>query len=221
MYRKLTGVAIGLALMCATPSLAAAAPGDSTAAQDAATNAALIAKANKKQIVRDAKAGGGLESMSAARSEAEATALAPYGTYPSRKGVILVTSDAFKGLIPTGHAGIIYSSGTIVESLSGGVTTGSNNWYSTKKQAYAVSVGTTSATQDATAANWSYNQRGKPYNWNYLNTGTRSAFYCSQLVWASFKDNFGVDLNTSAWLGAVHPMELVDTPKTYLIWRKA
>ena len=77
------------------------------------------------------------------------------------------------------------------------------------------------ALSSPTAANWSYNQRGKPYNWNYLNTGTRSAFYCSHLVWASFKDNFGVDLNTSAWLGAVHPMELVDTPKTYLIWRKA
>ena len=50
MYRKLTGVAIGLALMCATPSLAAAAPGDSTAAQDAATNAALIAKAERPAV---------------------------------------------------------------------------------------------------------------------------------------------------------------------------
>jgi hypothetical protein len=45
--------------------------------------------------------------MSAGANEAqssESAALAPYGSYPTRKGVILVTPDAFKGLIPTGHA---------------------------------------------------------------------------------------------------------------------
>lgn len=40
------------------------------------------------------------------------------GTYPTRYGVILVTADKYKGLIPTGHAGIIWTSSTIVESLS-------------------------------------------------------------------------------------------------------
>lgn len=64
-------------------------------------------------------------------------------------------------------------------------------------------------------------QAGQALHWNYLDTATRAKFYCSHLVWASFKDNFGIDLNTSAYLGAVHPMELVDTDKTYLIWRKA
>jgi uncharacterized protein YycO len=222
MYKKLAGVGLGLALMCATPSLAHAAPGDSASATDAATNAALIEKANKKAIVADSK--GGRVAMSAGANEAqssESAALAPYGSYPTRKGVILVTPDAFKGLIPTGHAAIIYSTGTVVESLSNGVVTGSNNWKTTKKQAYGVTVGSTSATQDSTAANWAYGKRGKPYNWNYLDTGTRAKFYCSHLVWASFKDNFGIDLNTSAWLGAIHPMELVDTPKTNLLWRKA
>jgi len=28
------------------------------------------------------------------------------GTYPRRKGVILVTKDKFKGIIPTGHAAL-------------------------------------------------------------------------------------------------------------------
>jgi uncharacterized protein YycO len=222
MYKKLAGVGLGLALMCATPALAHAAPGDAAGAQDAATNAALIEKANKKAIVADAK--GGRVAMSAGANETQASEsamLAPYGSYPTRKGVILVTPDAFKGLIPTGHAAIIYSTGTVVESLSNGVVTGSNNWNTTKKQAYGVTVGSTTATQDSTAANWAYGKRGKPYNWNYLDTGTRAKFYCSHLVWASFKDNFGIDLNTSAWLGAVHPMELVDTPKTNLLWRKA
>ena len=54
------------------------------------------------------------------------------GTYPTRYGVILVTADKYKGLIPTGHAGIIWTSSTIVESLSNGVTTGPNDWNTSK-----------------------------------------------------------------------------------------
>lgn len=209
MKKIAAGAALGVALSLAMPLAAQAAPVDTTAA-DSRTNAVLIERANRKPVQHDAKAGKGA-----------VTTMAAYGTYPTRKGVILATPDAFKGLIPTGHAAIIYASGTVVESLSGGVTTGSNNWRHTKKQAYGVSVSSTTAAQDATAANWSYARIGKPYNWNYLDTGTRAKFYCSQLVWASFKDNFGIDLNTSAWLNAVHPMELVDTDKTYLVWRKA
>lgn len=30
------------------------------------------------------------------------------GTYPTYKGTILVTSDKFKGLVPTGHAAIVF-----------------------------------------------------------------------------------------------------------------
>ena len=39
-------------------------------------------------------------------------------------------------------------------------------------------------------------------------------------MWAAFKDNFGVDLDTAAYAWAVHPMELVNSPKAYLIYRK-
>jgi uncharacterized protein YycO len=83
-----------------------------------------------------------------------------------------------------------------------------------------VTVSSTTTTQDSSAANWCFEKREKPYNWNYLDTSTRSKFYCSQLVWASFKDNFGIDLDTSSYFNAIHPMELVDTSKTALIYSK-
>lgn len=143
-----------------------------------------------------------------------------FGTYPTRKGVILVTPDKYKNLIPTGHAAIVYTSSTVVESIDTGVTTGANNWNSTKSGCYGVTVSGTTTAQDAQAADWCYSQRGKPYNWNYIDRWTRSSFYCSQLVYASFLDNFGIDLDTAAWLSAVHPMELVNSGNTYTVYEK-
>ena len=144
--------------------------------------------------------------------------LSAYGTYPTRKGVILVTPDKFKGIIPTGHAAIIYTSTTVVESLSGGVTTGPNDWNKTRSKCYGVTVSGTTTTQDSNAADWCYRQRGKSYNWNYLNVSTRSSFYCSQLVWAAFLDLYGIDLDTGSYGVAVHPMELVNTSRTSKIY---
>lgn len=143
-----------------------------------------------------------------------------YGTYPTRKGVILVTEDKYKGLLPTGHAGIIYTSTSIVESLSNGVTTGPNDWKTSKNTCYGVTVKSTTAAQDSAAANWCYKQIGKPYNYNYLNSSTRKSFYCSQLVYAAFLDNFGINLDTNSFLQAVHPIELVNTSQTSLIYQK-
>lgn len=146
--------------------------------------------------------------------------VASFGTYPTRKGVILVTSDKYKGLIPTGHAAIIYSSDTVVESIENGVTTGDSDWNQSKTECFGVTVYGTTTAEDSQAANWCYNQIGKPYNWNYPNRWTRDSFYCSQLVYASFLDNFGIDLDTAAWLSAVHPMELVNSSNTYTIYEK-
>lgn len=142
------------------------------------------------------------------------------GSYPTRKGVILQTDDAYKGLIPTGHAAIVYSSSKVVESISSGVVLGNNNWSSTKKTCYGLSVIGTSMENDAAAANWSYRQIGKPYNYNYLNRDRRDKFYCSQLVWAAYKDNFGIDLDTSEFGNAVHPVELRKSSRTYTIYQK-
>ena len=144
----------------------------------------------------------------------------PMGTYPTRKGVILVTGDYYKGIIPTGHAAIIYSSTRVVESLQNGVVTGDNNWNTVRDTCYGVTVKGTTTSQDASAANWCYNQIGKPYNWNYFDTKTRKKFYCSHLVWAAFKDNYGIDLDTSSFLGAIHPLELVSSNNTTKIYEK-
>ena len=142
------------------------------------------------------------------------------GTYPTRAGVILVTNDAYKNLIPTGHAAIVYSSNRVIEALAKGVTVGKNNWYTSKKTCFAVTVKGTTVAQDKAAAKWCYKQIGKDYNYNYLNVNTRKRFYCSQLVWAAFKDNYKIDLNTKAFGNAIHPTELILTSKTHTIYRK-
>ncbi|MBQ6376816.1 MAG: hypothetical protein IJJ52_04230 [Lachnospiraceae bacterium] len=140
------------------------------------------------------------------------------GSYPTRKGTILVTTDFYKGLIPTGHAAIVYSRNNVIESVSNGVVWGKNNWKSTKREFYGVTLRNTSGNQDAAAADWCRKQIGKRYNFNYFNTGTRQRFYCSQLVWAAFKDKYGINMNTAAFGNAVHPIELVTTNKTCTIY---
>lgn len=142
------------------------------------------------------------------------------GTYPTRKGVILVTEDKYLDVFPLGHAAIVYSSSYVVEALPKGVIMGANNWYSSKDTCYGVTVKGTTVAADGVVAEWCYRQIGKDYNYNFLDVDTRENFYCSQLVWAGFKDNCGIDLNTIAFLGAVHPMELVDTDETGTIYIK-
>ena len=146
----------------------------------------------------------------------------------NRKGVILVSRDpwvqsaAFTGKL--GHSGIVYSTTYVVESVSSGVSWGNNNWEKVRNAMTAVTTHNMSATQDANAAEWARNQIGKPYNWNFYNMGTRTSFYCSQLIWAAYKDKYGLDLNTSAYdagpLHAIAPTELISTPKTYTLYSK-
>lgn len=151
------------------------------------------------------------------------------GKYPTQAGRILVTSDCYKNLIPTGHAAIVLDKTYVVEAKSNGVVLGRNNWKSQKKQFWGVQVlqkkrgSVLSAAKQKKAASWCKKQRGKHYNFNYLNTKTRSRFYCSQLAWAAYKDNFKIDLNTLAFAGwysgwgyanPVHPLELVDSNYT-------
>lgn len=141
-------------------------------------------------------------------------------SYPIRKGVILITGDKYKNLIPSGHAAIIYSSSEVVESLENGVVLGKNNWNSSHGTVTGLSVNRTSAFQDAKAADWCYSQRGKPYNFNFFDKYTRSSFYCSQLVWAAYFDLHGVDLDTPAFGSAVYPGELAASSYTNTIYIK-
>lgn len=142
------------------------------------------------------------------------------GSYPTRKGVILVTDDKYKGIVPTGHAAIIYSASRVVESLENGVVTGANNWNTSKSTCYGVTVKGTTTSQDAAAADWCYNQLKKPYNWSWLDKDRRDAFYCSHLVYAAFIDKYDINIDTDAFLTAIHPSEIVDSSNTTIIYKK-
>lgn len=60
--------------------------------------------------------------------------------YPTTKDRILVTGDAYKNLIPTGHAAIVYSQNRVVEALSNGVVTGKNDWNKSKNTCWGLYV---------------------------------------------------------------------------------
>lgn len=171
----------------------------------------LIEEANQKEITIDTKA---------------PTTRASYGSYPTRKGVILVTDDAYKGVFEVGHAAIIYTGTSVVESNpDNGVEIGPNDWNKSKSQAYAVTVKGTTTAQDSTVANWCWNQRSKPYNWNFYRMDYRDKFYCSHLIRAGYLDLYNIDLDTSDFnvgsaMKAIHSMELVNTSQTSLIYRK-
>lgn len=175
----------------------------------------LITKEVRNQKIYQDKGVGIID-----KSERLAVSTASTGTYPTRYGVILVTEDKYKGLIPTGHAAIIWTSTTVVESLSNGVTTGPNDWNTSKNTCYGITVSGTTTAQDNAASNWCYKQIGKPYNYNYLDKNTRTKFYCSQLIYAAYLDNYNINIDTSAFVTAVHPMELVNSSNTYTIYIK-
>lgn len=217
----------------------AADPMAGATAKERAALAKEIAKANSRAIKRD----------KATLTSKGVKIQAAYGSKPTRKGTILVTSDAFKGLIPTGHAAMVYDKRRVIEAMTNGVVWGQNNWHlaRVKNQAFGVTATRTTVKQDAAAAKWAKKQLGKPYNYNYLKTWIRNKFYCSHLVWAAFKDKNRVNLNTSwgkvslpkkdkkhcvtifgrkicgvKWgtYNPIHPMELVNNSKVILLWRK-
>jgi uncharacterized protein YycO len=170
------------------------------------------------------------------------------GEYPTAKGKILVTTDwlAIKNIeiLPTGHAAIVenvryaWSSFPAMGSSANGLNLGydiegvqreANDWFVQTRHAtcFGLDVKQTSASQESAAVDWCANQTGKPYNFNFLNVDTRSSFYCSQLVWAAFKDLYGIDMNTMSIPVApgkiytpVHPLNLVDSNETALIYRQ-
>lgn len=169
----------------------------------------LVEEANQKEVTIDTKT---------------STTRVSY-VYPTRKGVILVTDDPYMGVFKVGHAAIIYSSTQVVEANPPGVEMGPNNWNKAKNQAYAVSVKTTTAAQDSAVADWCYNQLGKLYNKNFYRMDYRDKFYCSHLIRSGYLDKYNIDLDTPDFnlgegMKAIHPMELVNTSKTSLIYRK-
>ncbi|GFZ32937.1 hydrolase [Clostridium zeae] len=181
------------------------------------------ALANKK-VVNDPK----VSATKSLTSQTSSLTAISGGTYPTRKGVILVTDDKYSGIIPLGHGAIVYSASEVVEALNTGVVIGKNNWNTTRNSCAAGTVTSTTVDQDAAAAEWCKSKVGTPYNYDYYNMSTRSKFYCSQLVWASFKDNYGIDLNTDSYdistfgytiASAIHPTELLTNDKVVVTYR--
>lgn len=147
------------------------------------------------------------------------------GAYPTRKGVILVTS-AGKIANVVGHSAIVYSAGFIVESIESGVVVSRNNWKTKKAHMAAVTVRNTTIEQDKKVSDWCIKQKGKKYNFNYYNMNTTKVFYCSQLIWAGYKKLCNINLNTKAYdIGskkAIGPLEFVTktSSKIYPIYMK-
>jgi hypothetical protein len=146
------------------------------------------------------------------------------GAYPTTKGKILATADWFAYLIPTGHAALVIDQSSAYTSLAQGVTIEPNNWYERHATAFGLDVTSTNATQEAKATDWCAQHLGKPYNFLFVFPQRTDAFYCSSLVWQAYLNTCGVNLDTSAWsllgLNIVHPMELVDSPKTTVVYRQ-
>lgn len=139
--------------------------------------------------------------------------------HPTRKGVIFVTPDKAFGLIPTGHAAIVYDAHYVIEALAGGVSWGKNDWNNSHSSYTAVTVNITSIEQDERAVNWCENQIGKPYNINFERYRSRTSFYCSQLIWAAYLDLYGLDLVPYKKNNVIWPVALVESDQTRVIFR--
>lgn len=123
------------------------------------------------------------------QADKDSSGLTRAGTYPTRKGVILVTRDGKLDKL-VGHAGIVYNSSTTVEAfpksrapkntagkIIDGVSTYSNKWHLRYNKVYGVTTSGTTLSQDASVADYAYSYRNKPYNWTFTNTETTSKFY--------------------------------------------
>jgi uncharacterized protein YycO len=185
------------------------------AAVDKAYNAFNARSTTNKSVYNDVKASG---DYSTQRMD---NGLSAGGIYPIRKGAILVTSDSNILGVHMGHAGMVYDSKTTVEAKPGGVFTFPNTWNTQYTHVQGVSVRSTSVAQDVAAANYCYHQYGKAYNPYFYNTTTRDTFYCSQLVWAAYKDlySLNIDPNTSV-PSCIVPVDLPTEPTNSISYVK-
>lgn len=150
--------------------------------------------------------------------ESRAQAIVPAANvYPRTKGYVLVTKDAYKDLIPTGHAAIVYTSNTVIESLGTGVQKGPNNWTTSKKTCYGLNIYAASSSQQTKAADWAARQIGKPYSMDFLNPKRTDQFYCSQLVWQAYLSTAFIDICPVKTGGVIYPPDLLKSPKTSMI----
>lgn len=148
------------------------------------------------------------------------------GLWSWRDGIICITdSHAKSPLFNNGHAGIVaaapYYDATIEANPNDGVQPKYGKWDERFEgsKVYQYGVTKTSVIQDQNAAIWAAKQINKPYNHNFFDIGRRDRFYCSQLVWAAYKDISGIDIGTWEWGHAIHPFELMNSKETTLLYR--
>ncbi|QIK45253.1 hypothetical protein G7055_05860 [Streptococcus pyogenes] len=148
------------------------------------------------------------------------------GSWSWRDGIICVTDSRAKSpLFNNGHAAIVavapYYDATIEANPSDGVQPKYGHWNTrfAGSKVYQYGVLKTSVAQDQNAAKWAAKHIGKGYNHNFFDIGRRDKFYCSQLVWAAYKDTSGADIGTWEWGHAIHPFELMSSKETTLLYR--
>lgn len=159
------------------------------------------------KVIRDYKNKKGVQYFKTSNLSKSSTS---FGEYPTRTGVILVTKGKSILGAHVGHAGIVLTASTTVESENvGGVQRLPNTWKSRYSTVKGITVKGTTDTQDEAAAQWCDKQVGKPYNWDFFNINTRDKFYCSQLVWASYKDLYGIDIDSKKTIDhVILPLDL-------------
>ncbi|HEM2750017.1 TPA: hypothetical protein U1344_000331 [Streptococcus suis] len=150
---------------------------------------------------------------------------APVGSWSTRAGVIVVSDATSSGVITHGHAGIMGTGNRhsyIIESNPADGVQAKHKTWPKANQVWQLEVRNTTLAQDRAAAQWAANQIGKPYNFNFYDVWRRDRFYCSQLVWAAYRDTVGskADISLNDYGAAIHPFELRDHSNTAVIYRK-
>ncbi|ADV65541.1 YiiX/YebB-like N1pC/P60 family cysteine hydrolase [Desulfurococcus mucosus] len=157
--------------------------------------------------------------------------------YPSgiRPGDIVIghSPDLTSKLIPGywSHVGMVVwfdsarGDWIVVESLpDGGVQLNPLKSFLSRYDTVAVlRVATTDYIRSRAVA-FALSQLGKPYDWGlYTKQVYGSSYYCSELVWASYKAVGGPDIDANPgfslkYLYAVAPQEIYDDGDTYIIY---
>jgi len=137
--------------------------------------------------------------------------------------VVLVSGGPFNKLVPGRwtHAMMYIGDGEVIESVKDGVVINDAEIINEREKAAIYRVETDEDTKEA-AVDFALEQEGKPYDYTWWNKDVYdSAYYCSELVWASYYSNgICIDENPGwSWTYAfgVAPTELADHEDTQKI----
>lgn len=122
-------------------------------------------------------------------------------------GDIIYSADSI-----TGHSGLIIDADTIIESRADGVNLWPNKWTSRYTQIKACRVSRATTEMKRRAINYSIDQLGEPYNWNFFNKWATTTWYCSQLCWRAYYEQ-GIDLEYGNPF-VITPADLIKSSET-------